>query len=140
MIGAPQILLPHPDIASDLLARHGQKIARLCHQITRNQSKQIRGLRPRVMPLRPMRSRLRVLALGCWIAIAQKHWKGVFGRAHPHRIDRQDIGPVGEEGDPAKALSLALSAQHPARGIEPHQLCVLARVNLGHNLQRMRIA
>ena len=48
-------------------------------------------------------------------------------RLHPHRVAAEHVGPVGEEGDAAEALRLALGAEHPARGIEAHQLGVGAR-------------
>ena len=82
-----------------------------------------------VFPFRPVASASR-LAGGDPVAVRQQDREGGGVGFHPHAIFGQHVGPVGEEGDPPEAFGLALGAEHPAGGVEPHKLGVRGRVDL----------
>ena len=61
-------------------------------------------------------------------------------RLHPHPVAAEHVGAVGEEGDAAEALGLALGAQHPARRVEAHQLAVGGGVELDLGFDQRAVA
>ena len=100
------------------------KLSRVGDEIARDQREQIARLGPRIVPFGPVACRPRLRPRRSRLPLDSSTGNGSFDRLHPHAVGRQDIGPVGEEGDAAEALGLALRAQHAVRGIEPHQLGV----------------
>ena len=64
---------------------------------------------------------VRKLAGRAGIAVGEQQRRFLAPRLDSHRIDREDVGPVEEIGDPAEALRLALGAVVSARPVETHQ-------------------
>ena len=119
--GAVEIAFADIDRQFDFAARHGGETVVIGDQIARHKREQIGWLGPWIVPFGPVRAIL-AAALCDLVAIGKQHGKRCLRSGHPYRIGRQDIGPVGEESDPAETLCLALGAQHPARRVKPHQL------------------
>ena len=80
------------------------------------------------------------VAVGDIVAIGEQHRVARLVRRHPHRIAAEHVGPVGEEGDSAEALGLALGAEEAARRIESHQLGVRLRRDLYLGFHLMGVA
>ena len=96
-----------------------------------DQGEQIARLRKRVLPERevpaaPRRADLDQIAVG-----KQHRTRGLIG-LDPHAVARHDVGPIGEIGDLAKALRLALRAEHAIGDIEALE----RRVRLGSDPHR----
>ncbi len=139
MLRALEIARADPDRQIDLAAAHGGEAVGVGHQIAGNQREQVTRLGPRVVPLGPVCAVL-ALARAHAVAVAQQHRERVLRPGHAHAVSREHVGPVGEEGDAAEALGLALGAEHPIRGIEAHQLGVGRRGDLGGHLDQVRVA
>jgi len=71
------------------------------------------------------------------VAIREQHGETRLVRRHPHLVAAEDVGPIREESDAAKAFRLALGAEVAARGIEPHQLRVALRRDLDFGFDHM---
>ena len=119
VVGARQVFVADPDIQFDLAAGYGGKGPAIGDKIARNQCKEVTRLGPWVVPLGPVGA-IVTLPFGNLVAVAQQDRELRLGPAHTHRIGGKHIGAVGEEAYAAEALSLALGAQHPARGIKAH--------------------
>ena len=138
MAGALEIALSYEDVERHLASAHCGEAVAARDQIARHQREQIGGLGPGIVPFGPVV--VPVVTLGGAIAVGEQDGELRLGRAHPHGIDAEHIGPVGEEGDPAEALGLALRAEHAVGGEQPHQLRIARRVDLGDDGQFMGIA
>ena len=125
------------DAERDPPPRHGDETVSETGKIAGDDGKEIAGLLERIAPDRPVTPTL-ALAGGFEIAIGEQHRRFRLVRLEPHAIGREHVGPVGEVGDAAKALRLALRAIGRARTIEPHQLSVGGRIQNGLKAQRER--
>ena len=139
MFGAVLVARTDPHGQVHLAPAHGGKAVPSRHQIARDQREQIRRLGPRIGPFGPVRPVVLLAACG-HVAVRQQDREIRLRPAHPHVIARQHVGPVGEEGDAAEPFRLALGAQHPVRGIEPHQLAVGRGVQMRLDRHLMRVA
>ena len=72
------------------------------------------------------------------IAVGEQHRRVGFVGLDAGGVDRHHVGAVGEIGDAAKTLGLALGAIDPTRAIEAHQLGVGGGVDLGLDLEPER--
>ena len=130
MVGAVLIAFTHPDVEIDRPARHRGECAVVGDQIARHQGEQIARLGPGIVPFGPVRP-IRTIAGGRTVTVRQQHRECRLRALHPDLVDRKHIGPIREERDPPEPFSLALGAEHPVRGIEPHQLGVGLGIDLG---------
>ena len=138
MPGAAFIAGANPDVERHRAPAHRHKAIVVGDQIACDQCKQIARLGPRIVPLSPVRA-VGTSALRGAVAVRQQNRKRSLIAAHPHPVGREHIGPVREKGDPAKPLGLALGAQHPVRGIEPHQLRVARWIERGFKRHLVRL-
>ena len=134
-----QVGLAHPDDEIDLAAAHGGEAVAVGLKVAGDQREQIAGLGEGVVPLGPV-TPVRRLAARDLVAVRQQHRERLRVALHPHAIFRQHVGPVGEEGDAAEALGLALGAEHAVRGIEAHQLGVGRGMDVDLGLDRRSVA
>ena len=137
VFGADEIAFAHIDVQLDLAPAHGREVIGPRDQIACNQREEVGRLGPGIVPFGPMC--VAVGALTRAVAIAQQYGELRPRPAHPHGIGAQHIGPVGEEGDPAKPFGFALRAEHAVRGIEPHQLRIVRGIEFGNDSQHMAI-
>ena len=82
-----------------------------------DQREQVAGLRERVFPEREVPAPGQAAVLD-QVAVGEQHRTGRPVRLDPHAVARHDVGPVGEIGDLAKALRLALGAEHAVRDVQ----------------------
>ena len=114
----------------DLAAGHGDELVLERAEIAGDQREQIGRLRERVVPDGEMAAAGK-LACRDRIAVGQQQRRFLGVGLDADRVDRQDIGPVEEIGDAAKAFGLALRAIDAARPVKPHQRLVAVRRDLG---------
>ena len=104
-------------------------------EIAGDQSEQIAGLGEGIFPHRSMPASAQRLA-GEQIAVAQQYRAagkiGVDGDA----IDRHHVGTIGEPGDFAKTLGLALRAEQPSRAVQPLQRGVVLGADADPGFER----
>ena len=106
-------------------------------EIAADQREQIAGLGEGIAPERVMPAAVELAGLDR-IAIAEQHGRlGDIG-LDARRIDAQHIRPIEKIGDAAEALRLALRAIGGAGAIEPGQLRIGGRVDLGLDLEDER--
>ena len=138
--GLGQVGLAHPDGEVDLAAAHGGEAVAVGLRDRRRPARTDSRAWGTGRPTRPSGGRRppRPSRRGC------RSTAGPGTRAASPSIRtrylRQHVGPVGEEGDAAEALGLALGAEHAARGIEAHQLGVGRGVDLDLGLDRRSVA
>ena len=84
------------------------------------------------MPAAPRRADLDQIAVG-----KQHRTRGLVG-LDPHAVARHDVGPIGEIGDLAKALRLALGAEHAIGHIEALERRVRVGSDPHRGLERER--
>ena len=120
------------DAQIDRAAADGHKAVDQLVQFSGDEGEEIAGLGEGIVPDRIVTA-ISARALLDQIAVGQKAREGRGIGLHPHGVARQDVGPVWEIGDLAKALGLALAAKPPAGHIEPLQRNIGGRVdnNLG---------
>ena len=121
----------------DLAAGHGDEGVFDVAELAADQREQIGGLRPRIVPDREMPAAGQLALLG-EIAVGEQHRRLGFVRLDARGVDRHHVGPVGEVGDAAEALGLALRAVVAARTIEPGELRVGLRIDQRLDLERER--
>ncbi len=107
-------------------ARHRGEGAAIGDEIARDQREQIARLGEGIVPFGPVAPVFEI-ALRDRIAVCEQHREARFVGGHPHLVAAEHVGPIGEEGDAAEALGLALGAEHAARSIEPHGAACCAR-------------
>ena len=74
------------------------------------------------------------------VAIGEQHGEARLVAGHPHDVFREHVGTVGEKGDAAEALGLALGAEHAARGVEPLKLGIALGGDRHFGLDAVRVA
>ena len=104
-------------------------------EISRYQGEQVARLLERVVP-RCVMAAIGKCALVGQIAVRQEHRVPPAVGYDGGGIDRQHIGAVGEIGDGAESLRLALGAEHPGRAIQALQESVVLRAELCRDFQR----
>ena len=114
----------------DRAAGHGDELVLQRAEIAGDQREQIGRLRERIVPDREMPA-VGELACRDRIAVGQQQRRLLGVGLDADRVDGQDVRPVEEIGDAAKALGLALRAIDAARAVEPHQRLVAGRRDLG---------
>ncbi|CPJ58269.1 Uncharacterised protein [Bordetella pertussis] len=107
------------DLQQHIAARLGAHALFAMRQAAGHQREQIAGLGKRIFPFR-LQAAIGQGSGGQQIAIGQQH-RIIGRRAQRHAITRHDVGPVGEPGNAAKALGLALGEEIAAGDIQPHQ-------------------
>ena len=110
MGGAGKIGFLHPNTQLHLTPAHGHEAVGIAGQVASHQGEKIAGLGIGVVPDGPMPT-IVTLPLFDRVAIGQKYREARFVCAHMDAVPRQDIGTIGEEGNPAKTLRLALGAE-----------------------------
>ena len=116
------------------------KLSRLACEVAGDQREQIAGLGEGVLPLGPVAAVRRLRRCATRLPFDSRTGKRVASPSIRTRYLRQHVGPVGEEGDAAEALGLALGAEHAARGVEAHQLGVGRGADLDFGLDRRAVA
>ena len=139
VIGAIEIAIAHPDRELDHSPAHGCEAVTIGDQIARHQREEIARLGPGIVPFGPMAA-IGIFAACCQIAVGQQYGKCRFCTGHPHIVDTEHVGAVGEEGDPAETLRLALGAKHSVRGVQPFELRIGRGIDLGHQSKFVRFA
>ena len=127
---AAAVLLAGLDVDAQrhLAAGHGDEAVLDAAELAADQREQIGGLRPRVVPDREMPAAGQVAALA-QIAVGEQHRRlGLVG-LDAGGVDRHHVRPVGEIGDAAEALGLALRAIGAARPVEAEELGVGGRID-----------
>ena len=115
------IAAPDPDVERHVAPRAGGKAVRDRHQVARDKREEVGGFRPGIGP-----DGHAIAALGV-VAVGQEHRQvGI----DPHLEGGHHIGAVGVIGDLAKALGLALGAEHSIGHVEPLQRGVGLGVDL----------
>mmetsp|Transcript_41491 Transcript_41491/g.91159 ORF Transcript_41491/g.91159 Transcript_41491/m.91159 type:complete len:303 (-) Transcript_41491:399-1307(-) len=129
------VLMLRPDGQAHLVATHRDKTVLDPGEVARHQGEEVAGLAEGVLKLSPVAAALG-LALGDLVAVGEKH--RVFGlvRLDAHSVLRHDVGAVGEVGDAAEALRLALCAEVAARGVETGELRVELRLDRDDRRER----
>ena len=124
----------HPDAEIHVPAGGGGEFILHRHQVGRDQREEIGGFRVRVLP---SAQRLAVLlALGQLVAVGEQHGEFFRIRAQRHIIARHHVRAVGEIGDLAEALRLALREEAGARHIQAGEFGVLLRADFHQRFQR----
>src|ERR1700733_15060060 len=106
------ILLAWLDIdpQRNLTPGHGAKAIFDAAEPSADQSKQVAGLRERIVPRSEMTCRAGDLARCDQIAIGEQDWGIGLLSFDPRGVDRHHVGTIRKIGDAAKALGLALGA------------------------------
>src|SRR3546814_5697179 len=80
------------------------------------------------------------IAFRDWISVGQEHRKAHAVGAEAHLVAAEHVRAIGEPGDPSESFRLALGAQQPARGVQPHQLRVRSEEHTSELQSLMRIS
>ena len=137
MGGARQVGFLNPDAQLHVAPRHGHEMVGVAGKVARDQREQIAGFGIWIVPGRPMAA-VRLVALLDRVAIGQQDRKARLVCDHMHAVARENVRAIGEEGDAAKALRLALGAEQAAAGIKTHQLAVALRRQFDQRLDLVR--
>ncbi len=101
------------DAQVDLPPRHGGEVVGQFVELPGDQGEQVAGLGEGIAPQGPVPAIGGVPAVDA-VAVGQEARIGGLVGVHPHGEARQHVGPVGEVGDLAEALGLALGAEAAA--------------------------
>ena len=126
------------DAQRDAAPRHGDERILDVAERAADQREQIGRLGKRVVPDREVTGGAGDVPGGRQVAVGEQHRRlGLIG-FQARGVDRHYVGPVGEIGDAAKALGLALGAIGITRTIEPGQVRIGGRVDQGLDLEHER--
>ena len=103
-------------------------------QVAGHQGEQVAGLGEGIFPNSVVASFFQVALLD-GIAVGKQHRIVRPIRFDAHPVPGHDVGPVGEVGDPAKTLRLALGAVHAVGHVQAFQTGVVLRPDTGDHLQ-----
>ena len=126
------------DAQVDGPAAHGDQAVDQLVQLTGHQGEQVAGLGEGVVPDGEMTPARQVARLH-QVAVGQQALEAL-GRLDAHRVTGEHVGAVGEPGDLAEALGLALGAEAAAGHVEAVERLVVLRIDLdlGRQLEGRR--
>ena len=118
------------DLQRDLPSRGRDETVLDDAEVAGDEREQVARLGVRIVPDRVVAAVVEIAAF-LQVAVGQKQRRRVLRRLDARRVDGQHVRPVGEEGDAAEALRLALR-RVDARGlVETHQLRVVGGRHFG---------
>ena len=109
-----------PDFQCDVAAGGGREAVGQRGEVARDQREQVRRLGKRIVPAHEVPPVAGVAGADP-VAVGQQHGIAFAVGHQRHRVDGEDVGPVGKVGDPAEALGFALRAEHPRRHVKALQ-------------------
>ncbi len=123
------------DAQRDVAPGHGAEFVFDVGELAADQRKQIGGLLERVVPGGEVAAAGQIARIDK-VAVRQQHRRFGFVGLDARGVDRHHVGAVGEVGDAAEALGLALRAVIAAGAVEPGKLGIGGRVDQRLDLQR----
>ncbi len=122
------VAAPHPDRQLDVAARPGRELARMRDEVAGDQREEVRGLRVRVLPSRPMPPAGKIARTG-GVAVGEEDRVARLVGVDSHSVAGGNIRPVDEIGDPTKPFGLALGAKVAAGFVKAAERRVVLRLD-----------
>jgi len=137
---AAALLLAGLDVDAQLDVAAGHRFERCgdAAELAADQCEQITRLREGIVPDREVAVGAGDVAAAHEVAVREQHRRFVLLRLDAGRVDGHHVGPVGEIGDTAEALGLALGAVGAARAVEAHELGIGRGIDQRFDVDRER--